>query len=130
MFRPMPQRDDAAPPPPRDERAPMTGWFDPGQLLRTGVQVVVSTTFGMNADFRLIEAVSQAEAEPFIDLSSSAAASAGDDFWFDFVADVGDGWDSTYAVAYHLSRPQLDLSFEGQSWSTRRGSLLVLGGDQ
>ena len=27
--------------------------------------------------------------------------------WIDYVADMGDGWNSTYSVAYHLSQPTL-----------------------
>ena len=28
-----------------------------------------------------------------------------DEIWFDYVADTGGGWNSTYAIAYHLTQP-------------------------
>jgi hypothetical protein len=46
--------------------------------------------------------------------------------WIDFVADLGDGFDPTYSVAWLLSRPELEL--DGNL--TRRGDVLVLGGDE
>ena len=48
------------------------------------------------------------------------------DFWFDYVADCGDGWDSTYAVAYALAQPSLDV---GEKNTMPRGRLLIFGGD-
>ena len=35
-------------------------------------------------------------------------------FWLDYVADTGDGWDSTYAVARLLALPELTLSEQDQ----------------
>src|SRR5437660_7388591 len=34
------------------DRAEMVGWYDPGQLVRTAIDVGVSTIFGRNADYR------------------------------------------------------------------------------
>ena len=45
-----------------------------------------------------------------------------------FVADTGDGWDSTYSVAYQVGQPQLDLP--GIDGPIPRGDVLVFGGDQ
>lgn len=53
------------------------------------------------------------------------------DFWFDYVSDVGDGWDPTYAVAYELSKDDL---LQGKAdipeGGLRRGRVMVFGGDQ
>ncbi len=35
----------------------MVGWFDPGPLLVTGFDVLVSTLFGRHSDYRLLEAL-------------------------------------------------------------------------
>ncbi|MDQ2921174.1 MAG: metallophosphoesterase, partial [Acidobacteriota bacterium] len=51
-----------------------------------------------------------------------------DQIWIDYVADTGDGWDSTYAVAYQVGQPQLDLQGTGEP--IPRGDILVFGGDQ
>ena len=90
----------------------MVGWYDPPQLLRTAGQVVLSTIFGRHADYRFIEALyddpedlPKDDPEHFIiDYSHHK------EFWLDYIADLGEGWNSTYAVAYHSSRPKLDLT--------------------
>src|SRR3954467_6959691 len=43
--------------------APMVGWYDPGQLAQTAIQVAISTIFGRNADFRNTEALATSEPE-------------------------------------------------------------------
>jgi len=102
----------------------MTGWFEPEQLLRTGVRVLVSEIFGQNADRRLLDALAHAK----IDVCDY---SAHDELWLDYVADTGDGWNSTYAVAYHVAQPALELvDPRGVRHDTRRGQVLVFGGDQ
>ena len=35
----------------------MVGWYAPGQLARTGVEVAISTIFGRHSDHRLVEAM-------------------------------------------------------------------------
>jgi 3',5'-cyclic AMP phosphodiesterase CpdA len=46
--------------------------------------------------------------------------------WVDYVADLGDGFNSTYAVAYLLGQREVDV--EGQKLP--RADCLVMGGDQ
>src|SRR5207253_2712653 len=54
-----------------------------------------------------------------------------DEIWFDYVADTGDGWNSTYAIAYHLTQPSLDLNAHApEDGKTKRGEILIFGGDQ
>jgi len=104
------------------ERKPMVGWFDPGQLARTGVQAVLSAVFGSYADRREVQA---AFGPP--ELFDYSAA---DDLWFDYIADLGDGFDSTYAMARLLAKPTLRVASESKSVETQRGKFCVLGGDQ
>jgi hypothetical protein len=111
----------------REGRAAMVGWYDPLQLIRTASAVAVSSIFGRNADYRLLEAVTAPEWEIY-----DHSADAHGDFWIDYVADTGDGWNSTYAVAYSVALEQLALKDPTveQSHVTRRGSILVFGGDE
>ncbi|PYP80386.1 MAG: hypothetical protein DMD35_04580 [Gemmatimonadetes bacterium] len=101
----------------------MVGWFDPGQLVRTAVDVVISAIFARNSDRRVLDALSHPAPVP-CDLSSSH-----DELWLDYVADTGDGWNSTYAVAHALAQPTLDVTVDGERRETRRGDVLVFGGD-
>ena len=48
-------------------------------------------------------------------------------FWIDYVADVGDGFESTYTIAYLLAQDSLDVRGAGQ---LRHGEVLIMGGDQ
>lgn len=110
--------------PPPEARAKMVGWFDPGQLIDTAMKVVVSTLFGRNADRRLLDAIAHHNPDP-CDYSTS------DELWIDYVADTGDGWNSTYAVAYHSARKTLSVKDPtGAAHDTERGHLLVFGGDE
>ncbi|KAL7552792.1 hypothetical protein ACHAWF_016043, partial [Thalassiosira exigua] len=59
-----------------------------------------------------------------------------DEFWFDFVSDCGDGFDSSYQVSRLLAQPTLDvitpssrLSGQRGRRTLPRGKLLVNGGD-
>jgi hypothetical protein len=114
----MPDRTKA---PEEQERAPMVGWFAPLQLLETGMQVVVSTAFAENSDRRILDAVIHHDVEP-------CDYSAQDELWIDYVADTGDGWNSTYAIAHALAQPTLTV--DGLKEPTRRGQIMVFGGDE
>lgn len=109
--------------------ARMVGWYRPVQLARTGISVLTSTIFGRNADRRLLEAL---EAGPldYFDYSVDDANLPRRELWLDYVADTGDGFDSTYAVASTLARDTLDVTDpSGAAYTTRRGRVLVFGGD-
>lgn len=41
------------------EKQPMVGWYDPGQVLRTGYDVTLSATLGKHAETRIIQAISE-----------------------------------------------------------------------
>lgn len=107
--------DDTAP-----KKKSMVGWYDPRQLINTGMQVLASDLIGTRFDVRREEALSAKPDDPPHDYSEQ-----GGDFWFDFMADTGDGWDATFAMAKLVSR---SVSVSGSELP--RGKFLLLGGDQ
>ncbi len=101
----------------------MVGWFDPAQLARTGLKAVLSAVFGSYADKREMQAALLATAKP----SDYSTANA---IWIDYLADTGDGWNSTYTMARLIGALGLTVSHRGQALALPRARLLVLGGDQ
>jgi hypothetical protein len=95
--------------------APMTGWFDPGVLSQTAVMLLTANIFGRHSDTRLIEALGTQPQGSF-DYSQQKG-----DFWLDYVADIGDGWNPTYAIAQAIA---------ADAQGTEPGKVLVMGGDQ
>jgi hypothetical protein len=125
---PQPRRAEV---PPEAMRRPMVGWFDPGPLVTTGLHVLVSTLFGRHSDYRLLEALASADDNEFFDYTALADGLPRRELWIDYVADTGDGWNPTYAIAYWITRPSLGAVDEtGRQIATRPGDLLVFGGDQ
>ncbi len=103
-------------------------WLAPGMLVRTGAQVAVSTLFGAFTDRRELQSIEPAGA---LDLSGPAGTGAADgEFWLDYVADVGDGFDATATVASQLAADELELRHGGHEYPTKAGELLVMGGDE
>jgi hypothetical protein len=98
----------------------MVRWFDPHQLLDTAVRVTVSGVFSSYADSRESQAREPAEVPD---------RSGPGDLWLDYVADLGDGWNSTYTVARLLASEELELDLDGETHHTERGRILVFGGD-
>ncbi len=99
----------------------MVRWLDPHQLVDTAVRVLLSGVFSSYADNRQLQALEPAEVP---DHSGQA------DLGLDYVADLGDGWDSTYTVAWLLAADELKLDWDGETYSAERGQILVMGGDQ
>jgi hypothetical protein len=91
-------------------------WLSPALLAKSGVEVVVSGTFGKFADKREIQNASQ----DGLDYSDA------DELWVDYLSDTGDGWDATYTMAWLLAQDHLD--YEGEPLP--RGKVLLLGGDE
>lgn len=105
------------------KKQPMTGWYNPVILVQTGIRVAISTVFGEFADRREALAAANAIKDDALDgRFDYRACHTGGDFWFDFVADTGDGWEPTHAVADLLARDHV--------LEKPRGRLLVMGGDQ
>ena len=107
----------------------MVGWYQPGQLVRTGIATLISTIFGRSADRRLVEALT-ADPIEYFDYSVGDAGKVRREIWIDYVADAGDGFDSTYAIASAVAHTTLDVEDPaGAVHSTQRGRVLVFGGD-
>lgn len=121
----------------------MTGWYDPSQLVQTGIRVAASTVFGRMFDRR--ELMASLDAFDVKDFGSHFDYSHDEELWLDYCADSGDGWNSTYAVARLLARAQLvvkpaPIASAGAaapiepantppSETLERGRVLVFGGD-
>lgn len=52
-----------------------------------------------------------------------------DDLWFDFMADTGDGGNSSYSVTRLLAQPSLNAFNDDSIQPLPRGDLLLIGGD-
>jgi hypothetical protein len=102
------------------QKLKMVDWYNPRLLIATALDTALSTLFGKYSDYRVVEAFG-AHAKTVFDYSDRA------ELWLDYASDVGDGWNSTYAVAHALAQPELEVAPGVQ---TARGNLLVLGGDQ
>ena len=101
-----------------------TRWLSPSLLLRSAGEVVVSGLLGQYNDKR--EGMGSLPADDALDLRTGRT-----EVWMDYVSDVGDGFDATYTVAMLLAQPSLTLPApDGAVLTTRRGQLLVMGGDQ
>ncbi|MEA3065706.1 MAG: hypothetical protein QOJ27_2158 [Sphingomonadales bacterium] len=107
------------------KRPSMAGWYDPGLLAATGIRSVISGLFGHFADKReAIAAANAIQPTPADAEFDYSGRNLGEDFWFDYLADSGDGWNSTYAMARLAAEDSLD------GGRLPRGELLILGGDQ
>jgi hypothetical protein len=102
------------------KRLGMVDWYSPTQLAKTGIDTLVSTVLGASIDTRKLQAVEGNNEDCIIDYSDQK------ELCFDYMADTGDGWDSTYSLAYLLMRPEIKVS--GQR--LKRADVLIMGGDE
>ncbi|MFL5383044.1 MAG: metallophosphoesterase [Longimicrobiaceae bacterium] len=118
------------------ERQPMVSWLDPGQLLHTIYQSQLAGVFGSYADRREVQAALAHEKPGEFDYDEEP----GGELWIDYVADVGEGFASTYTLAWLLAQEKLPLpgvgvdqavaADEGGGHRLPRGRILVMGGDE
>jgi hypothetical protein len=122
-----------------DTRMPMVGWFDPGQLVATGLKSLASLVVGERSDRRIVQALASRRQEyydhsiHYHDHARGPQPSKDrprDEMWLDFICDTGDGWNSTYAVAYAASQRALRVRDGAASHDLPRGDVLVFGGDE
>ena len=109
----------------------MAHWFNPVLLFKLLVNVILSSIFGSYADRRLmIAALDTSDSDELFGRAAAAKAMLpkGEDgsIWIDFVADLGDGFDSTYAVASLLAKRTLILD----DLALSKGQALIMGGDE
>ncbi len=93
-------------------------WLSPSQLAGTAVRVVLSTQFGAYLDKRELQ--NALPADVFTDHADA------EELWLDYVADLGDGFDATYTIAWLLGQPSLSVAGE----ELPRGQILLMGGDE
>jgi len=117
----------------------MVSWLEPRFLLAAGLEVFASGVFSRFFDKRelesgragygedLIPGEGEPPALPFSDASYRDEDGA---LWVDYASDVGEGFDPTYMIAWLLGKETLALDSETAQVPTRRGRVLVLGGDQ
>jgi len=103
-------------------KLPMIRWYQPLLLLRIGVRALLATVVGQIVDNRELQAMDSRDQTNRWDFRDKAT---GDDLWIDFIADTGDGWDSSFAVASAAARPEIVTD----SKSLPRADLLLMGGD-
>lgn len=94
-------------------------WLQPGVLVSTGAQSVMAEIFGSFADKRELQGTLPARVHRH---------DRGEELWFDFVADLGDGFDATYSVASLIAASELRP--KGATEPLPRGRILVMGGDE
>jgi hypothetical protein len=100
-------------------RTRMVSWYDPRALIGIAIRDGIAAVFGTYADKRDQQAVLPTPADP--------GFGTRDELWFDMVGDMGEAFDPTYAVAWHLAQPSLSFLGAGE---LPRGDLLVLMGDE
>lgn len=93
-------------------------WLSPTQLAATGIRVAFAAQFGAYLDKRELQVALPTQVHD--DHADT------DELWIDYIADLGDGFDATYSMAYLLAQEQVDVD----GMILPRGQVLVLGGDQ
>lgn len=110
----------------------MVHWFSPTVLLKVARNVIASTLFAQYADRRLVHAsLDVINPETVVEKCCGGLAGVCGDknqpIWVDYVADLGDGFDSTYAVAYLIGQKEIQV---GNDTTLPRANCLIMGGDQ
>ena len=77
----------------------MVQWYDVGQLAQTRVHAFLSTILGSMIDTRRLPTSKDPEDADVIDDHEKTETK----FWFDYMADTGDGFAATYTMAHLLS---------------------------
>ncbi|WP_158630373.1 metallophosphoesterase [Glycomyces terrestris] len=92
-------------------------WLSPRTLVDTSMRFGLARVFGGYVDKREIIG---GRPQPVYDHSGT------DELWIDYVADIGDGFNATYSIAYLMAQNELEVGGE----RLPRGSVLVMGGDE
>jgi hypothetical protein len=106
----------------RFKRRSPVQWFSPPTLARAAAKVILAAAFGDYLDKR--------EMQGTLAATMFAIDPDADDLWFDFVADTGDGFNSTYSVAWCMARKEIEFEVDGRTETLKRAKLVVLGGDE
>ncbi|MCB1507073.1 MAG: metallophosphoesterase [Hyphomicrobiaceae bacterium] len=131
----------------RQKKLPqMVDWFDPGLLVKIGIRDIISGTIGQYADQRLMQAASDQVAsenelvarydysDPYTTHHNKRLNTDHQGrVWVDYIADLGDGFEATYAMAYLMASERLAVEGSHSGWpdiELPAGQILVMGGDQ
>ncbi len=101
-------------------------WLSPALLAGTAVRVVLAELFGAYLDKRELQNALPGRVFNEFPVGADGQPDLHGEQWVDYVADLGDGFNATYSIAYLLAQPQLTVG--GQPLP--RGQVLVMGGDQ
>ncbi|MGN9811099.1 metallophosphoesterase family protein [Micromonospora sp. BQ11] len=93
-------------------------WLAPFLLISTGIRTLLAMLFGAYLDKR--------ELQNSLDAKIGKQIGPDGGLWLDYVADLGDGFNATYSVAYLLAQPELEVD----GHRLPRAQTLVMGGDQ
>jgi hypothetical protein len=111
----------------RYQQRRMVHWFNPPHSIRIGIESFIGVLFGPFTDRREMQAAlgPRQTIYPYEEDQGSRK-----EFWLDFIADTGDGWNSTYTMAWLLAQPSLTFTHQEQSLVLPRGRILIMGGDE
>ena len=148
-FRPIAETAPVGEPPFLAGQLPprKVAWLHPLELLRTGYHALISQVATGFLDRReMLAAINRGSPPGQVstndalvrdtdaDLPPSSTLCAADvlwgaagGMWIDFVADLGDSWDATYATAMLIAKRRLKV--RGHDRELPQASVLVLGGD-
>ncbi|MQA24827.1 MAG: metallophosphoesterase [Micromonosporaceae bacterium] len=97
-------------------------WLAPRLLANTAVRAGLAVNFGAYLDKRELQGALPAEVHDH---------DTDGDLWLDYVADLGDGFNATYSVAWLVAQRELAVKDpEGAEHALPRAQVLVMGGDQ
>lgn len=115
-------------PPDLGELPRMVRWYGPRALYQTGRRDLIAGVFGQYADQRTLQwATDEAPEDKLVKRYDYSETWRHDDVWVDYVADLGDGFDSTFSIASLLAAPHIEA--EGAE-PLPAGQILIMGGDQ
>jgi hypothetical protein len=124
---------------------PTVAWLHPIELVRTAYHAYLSHLATSYIDRREVLAALDRTPVELESVSNGAATSPAapprgsgygdrlasaeqnEDFWIDFLADIGDSWEATYAVASLVAQRELQVG--GYDTKLPHADLVVLGGD-
>ncbi|KAG9397865.1 hypothetical protein AC1031_016519 [Aphanomyces cochlioides] len=120
---------------PPEHALPMVPWYSMF-MFDTGFQLLISLKIFLG---RFDKRAMQAALHPNYREYMFDHLADKDELWFDFMADCGDGFNSSYQIARMLAQPQLQVNIppsnaklrniHGDNLNLPRGNCLVLGGD-
>jgi hypothetical protein len=108
-------------------RMPMFGWYDPVEIVKTGIRVGVASVFGEFFDRRELMAKGSGTSQLIThSYQQDGPLDADGGLWLDFTADTGDGFWPVHAVGRLMARETLTVG----DLKLPRARAVLFGGDQ